>query len=92
MKDLQELVVRWLEGTYPNRTYQDVLIKFLEEVAEMFKNPNESEIADLMILILDLAHLLDIDLGKATVNKMLINGERKWQIDPETGIMHHVRP
>ena len=70
----------------------DVLIKFLEEVAELFKDPqSKDEQADLLILMLDLARLTGIDILQAGFDKMAINRSREWIIDPKTGIMSHVR-
>ncbi len=42
---LQQLVTRWANSVYPERTIQDTLVKLLEEVAELFKTPNEEELA-----------------------------------------------
>jgi NTP pyrophosphatase (non-canonical NTP hydrolase) len=90
---LQGEIESWLAGVYPDRSQQDVLIKFLEEVAELFKNPNDSEeIADLLILLLDLARFAGVDLLTAGYEKLAINRSRQWQVDPKTGIMHHVPP
>jgi predicted house-cleaning noncanonical NTP pyrophosphatase (MazG superfamily) len=92
---LQTDIVSWLQTAYPNRTQQDVLVKFLEEVAELFKNPNDpTEQADLLILLLDLAHFAGMsgeDLLMHGHTKMETNRGRKWKIDPQTGIMSHVR-
>lgn len=86
----------WLLVQYPNRTQQDVLIKFLEEVAELFKNPNDPlEQADLLILLLDLAHFSGMTGEQLLMHghsKMAINRSREWTIDPKTGIMSHVHP
>jgi len=88
---LQEEVVQWLMNVYPDRTHQDVLVKFLEEVAELFKNPKDpDEVADLMILLVDLAYHGKIDLIQAAWRKLEINKRRTWKIDPVTGIMSHV--
>lgn len=92
-KDLQRLVVKWADQVYPSRTLQDTLIKLLEEVAELFKDPNEEELADVLILTLDLFHLAGVAPGPALITKMKINiEERTWKIDPKTGIMKHATP
>ena len=89
---LQDEITEWLAIQYPNRTPMDVLIKFLEEVAELFKDPqSKDEQADLLILMLDLARLTGIDILQAGFDKMAINRSREWIIDPKTGIMSHVR-
>ena len=89
--DLQKLVTRWANGVYPSRTLQDTLIKLLEEVAELFKDPGEEELADVAILVLDLFYLADVKMGPAIMKKMKINiEERTWEINPKTGILKHV--
>lgn len=81
----------WANEVYPDRTIQDTLVKLLEEVAELFKDQNAEELADVAILVLDLFHLADIHLGYAVLRKMKINiEEREWQINPKTGILKHV--
>ena len=91
IKDLQKLVVSWADGQFPDRTIQGCLIKLLEEIAELFANPSEEELADVMLLVLDLFHLTKIDPGRALVKKMRINEEREWVIDQKTGVMHHIK-
>ncbi len=93
IRDLQRLVTTWADSIYPTRTLEDTLIKLLEEVAELFKDPSEEELADVMILAMDLFHLASVPIGKAVEKKMRINiEERTWKIDPKTGIMKHVTP
>ena len=91
MGDLQHLVVTWANSVYPDRTIQDTLVKLLEEVAELFKDPGEEELADVAILVLDLFHLADVRIGSAVMRKMKINiEERTWEINPKTGILKHI--
>jgi NTP pyrophosphatase (non-canonical NTP hydrolase) len=54
------------------------------------KSPNADELADIIILVLDLGYLLDIDLEQAVIDKMIINRKRSWIRDPKTGIARHV--
>lgn len=90
IEDLQTLVVTWANRVYPDRTIQDTLVKLLEEVAELFKDPSEEELADVLILTLDLFNLAEVHPGRALTTKMKINIEdRTWIIDPKTGIMRH---
>ena len=90
IKDLQTLVVMWADSLYANRTLSNCLDKLLEEVEELYDNPNPEELADVMLLTLDLFHLAGVDPGKALMAKMKTNEERKWKIDPFTGVMKHI--
>lgn len=92
IKDLQKLVVGWADREFPTRNLNGCLIKLLEEIAELFADPSEEELADVLLLTLDLFHLTGIDPGKALVKKMRINEERTWVINEKTGIMRHVTP
>ena len=81
----------WADRVYSGRTIQNALDKLIEEVNELYKDPGEEELADVAILVFDLFHLANIDIGKAVLKKMKINiEERKWQINPKTGILKHV--
>ncbi len=90
IKDLQRLVVEWADGQFPTRNLQGCLIKLLEEVAELFADPSEEELADVLLLTLDLFHLAGVDPGKALLRKMEINEGRQWTINEKTGIMNHI--
>jgi NTP pyrophosphatase (non-canonical NTP hydrolase) len=88
---MQERVAMWADKQFPNRTTADVLLKLYEELGEYARNPKaELEFADVMVLLLDAAHMNDINIAKAVDEKMTINEERKWQVDPNTRIMRHV--
>lgn len=88
---MQCRVAMWANKQFPNRTTADVLLKLYEELGEYARNPKaEHEFADVMILLLDAAHMNNIDIAKAIDEKMEINESRKWQVDPNTRIMRHV--
>ena len=88
---MQCRVAMWANKQFPNRTTADVLLKLYEELGEYARNPKaEHEFADVIILLLDAAHMNNIDIAKAIEEKMEINESRKWQVDPNTRIMRHV--
>lgn len=90
---LQSDIAAWADGLYPSRTAHTSLVKLvLEEIPEFISSgmKDPDEYADLVILILDIAHLRGIDVGKAVVGKMQRNRERVWVVNPETGVMSHV--
>lgn len=88
---MQERVGMWADNQFPQRSTADVLLKLYEELGEYARNPkSDLEFADVMILLLDAARMNNINIAKAVDEKMTINEERKWTVDPNTRIMRHV--
>lgn len=89
---------RWSEKTFPKSTPESIASHLLEEVDEIFIAVKESdnvqtafEIADVMLLLIHLAHKLDIDLGLAVIDKFQKNKNRQWETEPnEKGYFKHV--
>jgi len=48
------------------------------------------ELADLQILIMDIAYCRHVDLTDATLLKHYINTLRKWSAPDENGVQHHI--
>jgi NTP pyrophosphatase (non-canonical NTP hydrolase) len=90
-RQLQDRIVDWADQNFPNRTTADILLKLYEELGEYARDPKSApEFGDIMILLLDVARMNDIDITKAVNDKMDINEQRKWKVDPNTRIMRHV--
>lgn len=91
-KGIQAEIVEWADGVFPNRTIANALAKMvMEEIPEYLTSQNDPmELADIGILLYDVAHLADVDLHKAMRKKMTINKNRKWAIDSSTGLMNHI--
>lgn len=77
-------VVEWVSEIFPDRHPMHTTIKMVEEVSELMdaifiggRNIGE-ECADVLILLLDIAHLTGVDLQEEFKNKMAINRNRKW--------------
>jgi NTP pyrophosphatase (non-canonical NTP hydrolase) len=91
VRQLQDRIVDWADQNFPNRTTADILLKLYEELGEYARDPKSApEFGDIMILLLDVARINDIDITKAVNDKMDINEQRKWKVDPNTRIMRHV--
>lgn len=88
---LQREIAEWADEVFPDRTAHDALCKLmLEEIPEFAMNQDDpGEYADLVILILDIAHLRGIDVAKAVHEKMDVNRKRNWKLDPKTRMMKH---
>lgn len=89
--ELQKVIAQWADTVFPTRTAHDAAVKLmLHEIPEWLDTMDDPlEFADLVILILDIAHLKGIDIKKAVLNKMEINRARKWTVDPRTRLMQH---
>ena len=91
IRQLQDRITRWADANFPQRTTADILLKLYEEVGEYARNPKSAlELGDVMILLLDVAHVNGIDVHAAIEAKMEINEGRSWQVDENTRIMRHV--
>lgn len=94
MSGIQSSIAQWADSVFPTRTAQSSLAKLvLEEIPEFITSGMKDplEYADLIILVLDIAHLQGIDVENAVFQKMNINRSRKWKVDPATGFMSHTR-
>lgn len=81
----------WANGVFPDRKPNDVLVKLSEELGELIRSPySEHEFADVMVLLLDFAKMHGIMVGRGVREKMIINRQRTWKIDPSTRIMRHI--
>ncbi len=89
-----KLIVAWADTIMPNRIAADAIKKLsMEEVPELWRSLKEngkidaSEIADVLILALDICHMADINPLDAINEKMAINECRKWKF--EYGVLQH---
>lgn len=91
IRQLQERICKWADDNFPNRTTADILLKLYEEVGEYARDPKAApELADVLILLLDVANKNGIDIHRAVEEKMDINESRRWRVDEHTRIMRHV--
>ena len=95
IRNLQREVSAWADSVYPNRTLESVIGKLREEYQELMDalqlngRIDPLELADVLILALDGATLARVDVQNAVREKVGINYERSWLIDPKTGLMSH---
>jgi len=89
---INKVITSWANSTFPDRTITNALTKMvMEEIPEyLLEQDDELELADVAILLEDIAYLAGIDLEKAKRRKMLINHSREWKLDEKTGLMNHV--
>lgn len=93
LEDLTAEVVAWIDPLLPIRNAFDTLIKTVEEGSEALHALHTGdgdvgvELADILILVLDAAHLLGVDLQKEFENKMAVNRARIW--NKRNGCLQH---
>lgn len=90
------MIDEWATDIYPNRTSYGAMTKLvLEEIPELVMSRrkggkiDEGEIADIIILALDIATLEGYSAAVIVNEKMKKNKQRDWIIDSETGLMSH---
>lgn len=94
VRGAQQMVTAWADQVFPDRTVKGTLSKMMcEELPEFITSElrDPLEYADLLILVLDLAGQMRIDVEDALRRKMEINRKRKWRRDPDTGNWRHIR-
>lgn len=82
-------VVTWADGVSKRRTPSNTVIKLVAESSELLdavintdsREAVEGELGDCIILLLDIAHMYDIDLMEAGHKKMDVNDTREWYSD-----------
>ncbi len=90
-QNIGDLIVKWADKVFPDRTINNALNKMVfEEIPEYMLERDPLELADIGILLYDIANLAGIDLDAAMREKMEINKNREWKIDETTGLMSHV--
>jgi len=94
IEELQGYIYQWAQGIMPNRVPADAIKKLsMEEVPELWRalkengHIDEGEIADILILALDICAMSCIDAGEAIKKKMAINEARNWKF--EYGVLQH---
>lgn len=94
MEVVTRAIYNWANTIMPERTPADAIKKLsMEEVPELWRSlkengeVDEGEIADVLILALDICAMSDIDPLDAIHQKMAINIGRKWKF--EHGVLQH---
>lgn len=95
IEKMQEHVVEWIELLIPERDRDPMAtcIKLSEEVNELVYEHYTGgdgigeEVADCLILLLDIAYMNDVDITEEFLKKMAINRNRKWKT--KNGSMKH---
>lgn len=85
-RDIADLTIEmllWVNDILPEREPFDTAVKLVEETGELLHALRHGgdvaqEAADILVLLLDVAHLEGFDLQKAFEEKMIVNRNRTW--------------
>jgi NTP pyrophosphatase (non-canonical NTP hydrolase) len=91
VSQLQAEIDAWISPLNPGRTANGTIAKALEEIGELIASERAHdplEVADVLILALDLATILGVDVTAAVRAKLKINQGRTW-VRADNGAMKH---
>lgn len=85
-------VVAWGQQTFRQATLFSTVEHLRREAEELAANPtSESEIADVLILLAQVAARQGISLVDAVSQKMIVNRSRTWGAPDADGVVEHIR-
>ncbi len=96
IKSMQQTVKDWITTILPSRDPTKTCIKLVTEAAELLdsvanqaspRSAAGEEIADVFILLIDVADQMGVDLEAEFARKMEINKNRTWRVG--NGSLHH---
>lgn len=96
LRVIQADIKEWADRALPGRSWSGQVDHLRTELVELDAEkdcPEKAvvEAADIIILALNLAGTIDVDVCSALIKKMEINKKRKWELaDPATGRIHHI--
>lgn len=88
---LQVEVGEWGDRTFPTGTPTSIIRHLRKELDELESSHAPVEAADMLILLLQLAHRSGFVLYTETRKKLEINYGRTWQAPDADGVIEHVR-
>lgn len=89
LPDITKDIVEWADSVFPERTLESTIAKLIEELEELKDKPLDGwEMADVLIVMLDLCDGAGFDPAKLIYHKMQINKTRKWEL--KDGVFKHL--
>ena len=92
--EIQHEVGSWGDETFPHSTPDSVLAHLKREVQELLDaDPanRQAECADVVMLLMHIAHKEGWSLERAVLMKLAINQSRSWGEPDEQGVVEHIR-
>jgi NTP pyrophosphatase (non-canonical NTP hydrolase) len=104
LSGFQRYIGTWGQDTFPDATingqlaHLDLELNEVHEAANVFfNNPSienkkefQTEIADVFILLLGIAHRMDFDLMLVAADKFRVLQKRQWLPANPDGVYHHI--
>ena len=85
-------IIPWSKATFPQATPYSIAEHLKREAIELSARPTSTtEIADVAILLFELADAVGIDLAVAMADKHATNLLRSWAAADEFGVVEHIR-
>lgn len=91
MNELQEIIGKWGEDTFPEATLDGIIAHLKKEVSELAERHDPQESADCLILLFHHAYLAGYDLLAEAQKKLQINKKRKWGTPDKHGVIEHIK-
>lgn len=92
LQELADKIGHWQDKTFPSATQESIIAHLKKEVnTELYKDCNEYEIADCIMLLLGLARKRKISIERIVLEKFAINRQRKWGKPNTEGFVEHIK-
>lgn len=96
MTTTQREICDWAAETFPDAEMGDVTSKMYDEMIELYQDVTcrhdegvGAEIADVVIMLYQIADRCGVDLEQAVINKMAVNKARTWGKADDRGVVRH---
>ena len=97
LSDWQDEIGTWGDAVFPHGTPLSFAEHLLEEAEELRNAIRDGdsfgahELADVVILAMQVAHRAKLDLATCIWAKMAVNRQRKWGEPDERGVVYHTK-
>lgn len=92
LDDFSARAHEWQLATFPTATVQSKANHLHREAIELLSNPTDpEEMADIFLLLIDIAKVTNTDLRAAVEAKLAKNKARKWGKPDAAGVVEHIR-
>ena len=89
--ETQKSISAWASATFSGQTPGSKIAHLRDELEELAEKPDDKEeIADLLILLLNIMEMAGGDWQEEVNKKMAKNRARTWSAPDERGVCHHI--
>jgi NTP pyrophosphatase (non-canonical NTP hydrolase) len=97
LKNIQDGIKTWADAKIPDRTPDGQMLHLEKELNELKVewevqdlDKAKEELADIVIVALNLAGQMGFDMEYEVLRKMEINKKRMWSKPDSQGVIHHI--